>query len=137
VCRGTGCVSILENGIVRFLERVVRVVPFFLYIVPPSVEPELPYAKHNDTDDCDTSNDTANNGTDVWSAIVGDAGGSLGSGKASLNTGGSGAGIAVAEGLVADLVGLALRTAGGDVGALNASFEEGESGGESEGYCHC
>jgi hypothetical protein len=133
VCRGTGSVSILEYGVVRFLERVVWIVPFFLYIVPPSLEPELPYAKHNDTDDCYTSDDTANNSTDVRSAIVGDIVGTLGTGKARLNTGSSGAGVAVTEGLVADLVRLALRAAWGDVGALNASFEERESGGESQG----
>lgn len=44
---------------------ILLLIVFNHNIVPPSLEPVLPYAEDNDTDECHTTNHTTNNGTDV------------------------------------------------------------------------
>jgi hypothetical protein len=92
--------------------------------VPPALEPELPYAEDDDTDDCYTSNDTANDGTDVGAAAAGADVSPCGPGIGRFDTCSSGTGIAVAESLIAHLVRLARGTARRDVGTQYTSFEE-------------
>jgi hypothetical protein len=135
--RGAGPISILEDGVIRFFERVVGIVPFIFNFVPPSFEPELPYAENDDTDDCYTSNDTTNDSTDVWTTAAGADVCPRGAGIGRLDARGSGTSIAIAEGLVADLVRLARRTAGRDVWTQYASFEDGVGRREFEGCRHC
>jgi hypothetical protein len=113
---------------VWFLQRVVWIIPLFLDLVPPSLEPKFPDAKDDDGDNCYTSNDTTDDGTNVGATAAAANGSARGSRIGRLDTCCSSTGVAVAERLVADFVRLARGAARGNVGTLDASFEEGSGG---------